>query len=80
MKNYRIPVTYSASVVVEHEVRAKSMQAAQFALGQLLASAENPFDCVSEGDNEVKLSVSAGSPTIVPDSEQPELTPLDTGI
>lgn len=63
MKSYRIPVTHTAKVVVEHEVEAKNMQEAMFKLGQTLVDAPTPFDCVDHDDLEAEIK--PGTPEIV---------------
>lgn len=74
MKTYVIPVTHTATAVVEHVVKAKNMQDAMFQLGQSLPTAPDPFDCLTGLDDredsvvEFGVEVSAGSPAIIADT------------
>lgn len=65
MKTYRIPVTHTAEVVIEHTVQAKNMQDAMFRLGQSLPDAPDPFECVDTSTAQFTVTVAPGSPTIV---------------
>lgn len=74
MKTYLIPVTHTATVVVDHKIEAKNMQDAMFRLGKSITDAADPFACVTDdiegaGRIPVDLSVTPGSPRIIADDE-----------
>ena len=73
MKTYLIPVTHTATVVVDHKIEAKNMQDAMFRLGKSISDAADPFACV-EPDGEMGVAVTAGSPQIIADDETLDLT------
>lgn len=78
MKTYLIPVTYTATVVVEHTVEAKSRQEAMFALGQKLNEGPDPFSCVQDAQTgDVETAVKPGAAQIV-DTDDTEVSEART--
>ena len=73
MKTYRIPVTHTASTVVEHTVTGKNMQDAMFQLGQALTDAADPFECVVDAGLDITVEIRPGSPQIVTDQTSLDL-------
>lgn len=69
MKTYSIPVTHTATTVVEHSIEAKNMQDAMFQLGKSISDAPDPFACLAEAGVEITSDIKAGSPQIVADDE-----------
>lgn len=83
-KTYRIPVTHTAEIVIEHLVQATSKQEAMFNLGQRLQAAPDPFQCVADGFEEsaaveFAVNITPGSPTII-DGDADEETPDSSDV
>lgn len=65
LKKYKIPVTHTATVVVDHHVEAKNMQDAMFKVGQTMNTAPDPFQCVENSEITITTKVTPGTPEIV---------------
>lgn len=80
MKTYLIPVSHTATTVVEHRVEAKNMQDAMFRLGTAISDTPDPFECVTAAGISIEVEVRPGVPQIVEDEQLPLEGGLDEDV